>query len=95
MQESSELVYLALNLYQGASIFLHEVDMRDNFVLKVFILHIELINHMLLLEHLQKLLTIVEGIKVRNSVVNIILKGFQLVKCLVSEVLWWGSIVLH
>jgi hypothetical protein len=94
MEEASELVHLALNFDQGSSIFLDKVDVRNNLVLEVFILHIELVDHMLLLQHLEKLLAVVETIKVRNSVVNVILKAFQLVKSLISEVLWWRSVVL-
>ena len=75
MEESSELVYLTLDLDQGARILLDKVDVGDNFVLKVFILQVEIIDHVLLLEDLQELFPVVEIIKVRNSVVNIILKA--------------------
>ena len=76
VEESSELVYLALDLDQGTRIFLDKIDVRHNLVLEVFILHIEIIDHMFLLQHLQELLAIIEAIKIRNSAVNIILKTF-------------------
>jgi hypothetical protein len=75
MQESSEFVYFALNLDEGTRILLDKVDVRHNFVLKVFILHVEIIDHVLLLKDLQELLTVVEVIKIRNSGVNIFLKA--------------------
>lgn len=65
-----------------------------NLVLEIFILHIKLIDHMLLLEDLQELFAIIEGIKVFNPVINICLEAFKFIKCLVSKVLWRWSIVL-
>ena len=69
--------------------------MGVDLVLEVFILHIKLIDHMLLLEHLQKLLAIIERIQVFNPIINIVLKPFKFIQCLISEVLRWWPVVLH
>ena len=69
--------------------------MGVDLVLEVFILHIKLVDHMLLLQDLQELFAIIEGIKVFNPVINICLEAFKFIKCLVSKVLWRWSVVLH
>ena len=95
MEETAEFIHLRFNFYQRSRVFLNEIDVRDNFVLEVFILHIELIDHMLLLEDLQKLFAIIQGIEVLYPVVNVTLKALELIQCLICKVLWWGPIVLH
>lgn len=95
MQETSELVDLTFYFDQRSRIFLHEIDMGVDLVLEVFILHIELIDHMLLLENLQELFAIIELIKIFDSIVNICLKAFELIQCLVREVLGRWSVVLN
>ena len=69
--------------------------MGVDLVLEVFILHIKLVDHMLLLQDLQELFAIIECIKVFNPVINICLEAFKFIKCLVSKVLWRWSVVLH
>ena len=69
--------------------------MGDDLVLEVLVLHVELVDHVLLLEHFQELLAVVELVQILNSVVNIVLKHLELVQGLVSEILGWRPIILH
>ena len=94
VQESAEFINFAFHFDQGSSIFLNEIDVRVDLVLEVFILHVKLIDHMLLLQYLEEFLAIIECIEIFNPVINISLEAFKFIKSLISKVLWGWSVVL-
>lgn len=69
--------------------------MGNNLVLEVFILHIEFIDHVFLLEDLQEFFAIIQLVEVFNPVINICLKSLELIQCLIGKILWRWPIVLH
>ena len=69
--------------------------MVTDFAFKLLVFGLEFSDYMLLLEHLEEVLGIVEIGQVLNSLVDVGLENLQLVQGLVREVLWRWSIVLH
>ena len=69
--------------------------MVTDFAFKFLVFGLEFSDDMLLLEHLEEVLGVVEIGQVLNGLVDVGLEDLQLVQGLVREVLWRWSIVLH
>ena len=95
VQKASELVDLRFHLNHWPSIFIDKADMIFDFCLKINCFVSHLVNEVLLLQYLQKLLSVVELLQILDSLRNVRLELFELVQGLICEILWRWLVVLH
>lgn len=95
VQESPKLVSFGPDFYWWSCVSLYVLNMATNFAFEVFHVMFQIWNYVLLLQNFQKLFALVQFNQILNSLVDAILKAFELIQSLVCEIFGRWLVFLH